>query len=140
MIAKTKSFTDAIDSLYKTDQVIAASRTARYQGKEIPLSILDSFDTNTAYLVRLLKEKGFPSESNVFPEKYQDTIVHFKKQYLLILAHCLQMSRNDSLKWECSTLLTGALKENKNRTSGIFLYTGLCRYFKPGIIGRSIFC
>ncbi len=113
LTAKTKSFTDAIDSLYKVDQVIAVSRTARYQGKDIPLSILDSFDTNTAYLLGLLKEGGFPSEGNIAPKIYQDSICYFNRFYLFIVVHCLQMSRNDSLKSECRTLMLNALKDNE---------------------------
>lgn len=139
IIAKTKSFTDAIDSLYKTDQVIAISRTARYQGKEIPLSILDSFDTNTAYLVELLKKQGFPAEGNIAPEIYQDSICYFKKDYLLIVVHCLQMSRNDSLKSECSTLMVNALKENKIEPHDFFFVQGFGNFLIPESLGGEYF-
>jgi len=139
MTAKTKSFTDAIDSLYKVDQVIAVGRTARYQGKEIPLFILDSFDTNTAYLLGLLKEKGFASEGNIAPELYQDSICYFKNNYLLIVVHCLQVSQNDSLKSECRALMTKALIERKISAPDFFFVQGFGNLLIPESLGEEYF-
>lgn len=139
MSAKTKSFKDAIDSLYKVDQVVAISRTAGYQGKEIPLSILDSFDTNAAYLLGLLKEKGFPSEGNIVPEIYQDSMYYFRNNYLLMIVHCLQMSQNDSLKSECRALMLNALTDYKISRSNFLYVQDFGNLLIPESLGEHYF-
>ncbi len=120
LVEKAKFHSKIIDSVYKVDQIIAKNRTQKYSGGEIPATILDSFDTNTKYLIKFVKQHGFPVEGNIAPDIYQDSIYYFKMDYLFIFIHCLQMSIDDALKSECKNIIINAIHKGVIPRSHLF--------------------
>lgn len=131
--AKSEYLVRMVDSLHEVDQRLAVFRRDHYSGKAIPQPLIDSFDNNAKAMLEVAQRYGIPSEPNVPPELYQDTLIYYKDKFQYIVIHNLQMSKNLSLNQNWKNFLLQESRSNPSIRYVIFHMEEL-----SSIVGKSL--